>query len=476
MSKDKILESTRLYAHKLWHGLLLALRWVRQEARYHWGFSLVLTIFSVVLYIMMIIIPPGDKQHDPILTAPDETAHYAFNVLHIVNHNSLPVSGKDDIEAYQACTPNHVGLAPCVYSYTIYPGPSYLMSAFLVKVFHKLGDPIPSYNVSRITSVLSGIAFAIFSYAAVYSIIRRRSYATVLIASVLFIPQFIFTLSYTNLDAYSAGVSAFLGLAVIQFMLNPHNRHWQIALAVALFGLLPTTKYNYFALGLGALLLIWHTARRVTYTKMEIKRFAKYAAISFLLLASFWYLRNLILYHDLFGQSYMLKTMAHYSPLGTPYPVNLEGLNIAIQRDFFTTVFQSFFFALGLMHFYLSTSSYDMLLLILLGCVAIVLYNFTQPLRINTKRRKEFKLATLLFILVGVCTLLIVLVNSLVYDFQPQGRYMYPILVPTLLLVALAIRHDKRNGIVPYLMIAGTSYLFIAAIGVVVKAYMQITF
>ena len=453
-----------------------ALKWTRKEARYHWPFTIVLIVFSLVLFTMMNLIPPGDSQHDPILTAPDESAHYIFNVLYIVNHNSLPVSGRDDLDAYRSCTPHHVGLAPCVYSYTIYPGPSYIVSALFVKIFHKLGNPLPSYTVSRLTSVLSGIAFAIFGYAAVFSIMRRRAYATVLISAALFIPQFIFTLSYTNLDAYSAGVSAFLGLTLVRFALQPRHRGWQIALAVALFGLLPTAKYNYFALGLGALLLAAYVMRRAAFTRPEIRRIAKYAALSFVVLASFWYLRDIIMYHDLLGQSYMLKVMSHYGQLGTPYPVDLTGLAIAIHRDFFTTLFQSFFFSLGLMHFFAGTNSYDMIMLLLIGCAMYMLYNFDNPLRKHLPQRRHILLAVSLLALTGIGTLLIVLYNSLVYDFQPQGRYMYPILIPTLLFIAYAVRHDKRNSFVPYALLAGTAYLFILGIGVVVKNYMPLTF
>jgi hypothetical protein len=172
----------------------------------------------------------------------------------------------------------------------------------------------------------------------------------------------------------------------------------------------------------------------------------------------------------------MLKTMSHYSPLGTSYPLDLTGLAIAIHRDFFTTLFQSFFFALGLMHFKLSTSSYDMILLLILGCAAYMLSNFYNPLKAQLKQRRQLMLALGVCALVGLCTLLTVLYNSLVYDFQPQGRYMYPILVPTLLLIAYAIRHDKRNGVVAYLFMAGTAYLFILGIGVVIKNYIKLTF
>src|SRR6266496_820381 len=467
---------SRSIVHVVWEYLTKQLRAAFRAIRLHWAFEVVLALFGLILYMLLLVIPPGEKLHDPILTAPDESAHYVFNVKFIAEHNRLPLSGKDDADAYQACVAHHIGLAPCVYSYTIYPGPNYVVSALLLKLFHHLGNPIPSYNVSRITSMLSGMIFAVFSYAAVYSLTRRRSVATILVASVLFIPQFLFTNSYTNLDAHSAAISAILGLCLVKFLQSPRRIGWQIALAIALFGLLPVSKYNYFALGLGALVLIAYTFVRERFTKQEVLRFMGFAAVSFLVLASFWYVRNLLLYHDLFGQSYMLQVMSQHAQLGKPYPINLDSLNIAIQRDFFTTLFQSFFFALGLMHFTLNTTSYDMILLLLLSCAGIGAHFTLISPQTNRRLRTEFLLLVGLYALVSICLVLTVLYNSLTYDFQPQGRYMYPILVPTLLLVAYAIKRDKRNMIIAYLMAGGTAYLFIAAIGVVVKAYMPLVF
>lgn len=450
------------------HNLRRCSRWLLRQARYHWSLVLMLALYTLAALTLLLNIPePG--YGDAKVTAPDEGAHYIFNVQHIVEHNSLPVSGKDDLQAYASCTKNHVGIAPCTYSYTVYPGPNYIISALFVKIFHKLGNPITSVQAARLTSFLSGIIFILCSYAAVYAISKRRAISTLLVASVAFIPQFIFVTSYVNLDAHSAAISAFLGLCVVKFLQKPRSIGWQIMLCIALFGLLPISKYNYFALGLAGILLIGYTFLRQRFTRREIGRFALFAVISFVLLASFWYIRNLVLYHDPLGQSFMLKTMAEHAPLGRPYPTDFNGLNIANQRDFFTTLFQSFFFALGPMHFYLDSSSYNMLWLLLLLCAGIMIYNYTN------KKVRHFNWRTWgcvgLYGLIVIGTLLVVLYNSLYYDFQPQGRYMYAILVPTILLLAYAIRRDNQNTIIAYLLCSGTTYLFIAGIGVYMKYY-----
>jgi len=455
------------------HNLKRAAVWLSQQARYHWPLVIVLALYCTATLTLVFNIPePG--YGDATVTAPDEGAHYLFNVKYIVEHNALPISGRDDLPAYHSCTQHHIGIAPCTYSYTVYPGPNYIVSALFVKLFHRLGSAMSSVQAARLTSFLSGIVFILCSYAAVYSITRRRAISTLLVAAVAFIPQFLFVMSYINIDAHSAAISAFLGLCIVKFLQKPRSVAWQMALCIALFGLLPISKYNYFALGLAGLILIGYTFVRQRFTKREIIRFALFAAGSFVLLASFWYIRNIIVYHDPLGQSFMLKTMAHYAQLGTPYPTDFNGLNIANQRDFFTTLFQSFFFALGLMHFYLDSSSYNMLWLLLLLCAGIMVYNYTN------KKLRRFDLHTWgfvgLYALIVIGTLLVVLYNSLYYDFQPQGRYMYAILVPTLLLLAYAIRRDNRNTIIAYLLCSGTVYLFIAGISVFMKYYIPYHF
>jgi hypothetical protein len=448
---------------------------IRGQIRFHWPFVILFVLFASFLFTMMTIIPPGDgSAKDASITAPDENAHFLFNVKFIADNDRLPVSGKDDLLAYKICSPHHVGLAPCVYSYTVYPGPNYVISAAFIKAA-RLVHIHSSYRLARITSVFSGLVFAICSYAAAYMIMRRRSYATVLTAAIICIPQFIFTLSYTNLDAYAAGVSALLGLSMVGFMQNPHSRKWQLAVSITLFGLLPATKYNYFVLGAGALALIGYTLHRTRLSRQEVRRFAIYAGLSFLVLASFWYVRNLILYHDPLGQSFMIHTMAQHSALGKPYPQGWSGFNIALQRGFFSTLFQSFFFALGLMHLYLSPSAYALIGLLLLGCVMVLLYNATQPSKQHRDGRQQL-LAALLFIVIGIAAIAVVLFNSLMYDFQPQGRYMYPILVPTVLLISFMIRRDKRNGVIPYILLLGTAFMFINFVGVVVRAYLPVIF
>lgn len=443
-----------------------------KRAVFHWPIIVVLILYACFSLVLVAVIPANFKVNN-VKGGPDEAVHYRFNVEFIKDHKRLPVSGKDDIEALKACRTNPIGLVPCVYSYNTYPGPNYIISAISAGLLGHKGSSLSPQIAARFTSFMSGILFVVFSYAAAYCLLRRRLFATVLVAMMAFIPQVIFTNSYTNMDAHSLAVSAFLGFTLVLFMQQPRSRKRQIALSIALFGLLPVSKYNYFALGAGSLALIVYTGFKQRFTRNEILRFGLYAIVSFLALSSFWYIRNLVLYHDLLGQKVILEEMSKYHTLGTPRPLNIASINMLIHLDFFNILFRSFFFGFGLMNFFLEEYNYKIILCLLFVCGSLFMYNLAQP---TIKKSEQIKLValTVLYVLVVLGTLLGIVYNSLHYDFQPQGRYMYPILVPTILFLAYAIKQDARHRILPFLMLGGTAFLFFQGLDLFVRVYFTI--
>jgi putative flippase GtrA len=434
---------------------------------FHWPLFLILILYGS-LSIGLIASIPADYTMQHVEGGPDEAIHYNFNVKYIMENHSLPVSGRDDLEAYGACLPNPIGLVPCVYSYNTYPGPNYIFGAIMASIFG--GHAITPEVASRITSFVSGLVFVTFAYAAVYAMLKRRLFAAVLVACIAFIPQVLFTNSYNNMDAHSLAISAIFGFAMIKFLQQPRNRKWQIAYAISLFGLIPVSKYNYFVLGVVGFAVAVYVFITQKFSQKDILRFALYAFLSFMVLASFWYIRNLVLYQDLLGQSFVVKTMAEHHPLGPAYSFSPTGLGVLLQHEFFNILFKSFFFAFGLMNYFLAEHIYTMVLLVLLVCSSLFFFNLAQP-AINRRESRKLVAATFLYMGVFVGVLLSVAYNSLHYDFQPQGRYMYPILIPTILLLAYAIQKDKRFQIIPFLLLAGTALVFIEGFMLFVKVY-----
>lgn len=435
---------------------------------FHWPLYVIALVYTAFSLILVSSIPNNFAVND-VRGGPDEAIHYGFNVDFIRKNHRLPVGGQDDLEAYGACRDNKVGLIPCVYSYNTYPGPNYVASAISAELFGQTKRISPQ-TASRFTSLASGIIFVIFAYAAAYAITRRRLFSAVIVATLAFIPQVIFTNSYTNMDAHSLAISAVLGFTLVKFMQAPRSRKRQIFLAITLFGLLPVAKYNYFILGLGSLILVVYTFIKHKFTKKELLRFFGYATLSFLVLASFWYIRNLILYNDLLGQSFVVEKMAQYHALGQMYSFNLSSLNLLVHLDFFNILFRSFFYGFGLMNFFLEEYNYKILLAILLGTTSLLGYHLFQPTIKQSENRKLIG-AVLLYAFVGLGSLFIIIYNSLHYDFQPQGRYMYPILIPTVLLLAYAIKQDIRNRILPFILFGGTLFVFFEGMDLFIKIY-----
>ncbi len=435
---------------------------------FHWPFFIIFGLYGAFSIILVTAIPANFSVND-VRGGPDEAVHYRFNVEFIRENHRLPIGHQDDLEAYGACRDNKIGQVPCVYSYNTYPGPNYVISALSAALFGRT-DALTPQVAARFTSLASGILFVAFTYGAAYCVLRRRALATCLVAVVAFIPQLLFTNSYTNMDAHSLAISAFLGFTLVKFMQRPRARKWQILHAIALFGLLPVAKYNYFILGAGALALTIYTLTKEKLKQSELLRFGLYALLSFLILASFWYVRNLVQYHDLLGQSFVIQKMAEHHALGPKLPLNLESLNLLLQMDFFNILFRSFFFGFGLMNFFLQEYDYKIVLALLLVIGSIFTYNLLQPVEKQPINRKLVWL-TLLYALVCLGTLGVIVYNSLAYDFQPQGRYMYPVLVPTVLLLAYAITKDARNKILPFLLLGGTLFMFFEGLNLFIRVY-----
>lgn len=447
------------------------IRFLVKKVLHQWPAIMILFAY-ISLSLVAIARIPADFTKSYTQGAPDEGIHYRFNVKFIMENQRLPVSGRDDIETYQACRDNQIGLVPCVYSYNIFPAVSYIAAATSASLVSRAGLASPEVG-ARFAALFFGVVFVCFAYGTALVLTKRRLFAATLTASIVFIPQFIFTTSYTNLDAHSLAISAILGFALIMFMLKPASLTRQAWLCIALFGLLPLAKANYFSLGVGALILIIYAFINSHQNIKHVLRFGVIALASFLVFSAFWYIRNLVLYGDPIGQEYMLHTMAQYHALGNALPLDLSSLNKLFQLDFIGTLFKSFFVTFGLMSFFVEIHKYDALKIMLYACTALFVYIYITGARVKNDGKK-IGLAVLVYLLVFIASLALIVYNSLHYDYQPQGRYMFPVLIPTLILVGYAIRKNRAFGAVSFAMLFCTTYIFFEAAGLFIRVYFSL--
>jgi putative flippase GtrA len=417
--------------------------------------------------------PPGyGTDHKLITTAvslkggPDEITHYTYNVDFILKNKRLPVSGKDDISAYKTCRVISHGTVPCLYSYVAYPGANYVANAYTAKIAHSIFGA-SFYVGARLASVVWGVIFLNCLFLLGRRLGKSSFIGLVTASAIAFIPQVLFIFSYTNQDAHSLAISAIVLLALTT-LLQDRTRRSIILFAIAFGGLLPLVKFNFFILIpfiVGALLV--GAAKRL-FTKQQILLLISASVVAFLLIAGFWYARNLLLYHDLLGQHFMVHKMTEYGKPAQPYPLDLNTLQTFANNDFFKTLFQSFFVAYGYMQLFLSDGQYSVIQAGLLIALAAYAYIAVSA---DRRDRKILVAALGVFLIVLALAICLVFYNSAIYDYQAQGRYLFPVLPCLAVLLPLGYRLDRRNQIVAGILLVTTFYACFNTIGIFIRNY-----
>lgn len=424
---------------------------------------LILAIFSVFSLFLVKQLP---------LTAPnggpDESIHYQYNVEFLIENKRLPVSGIDDVEALSTCRENPVGKVPCIYSYQVYPALNYIVTGVIALVFHSTFD-VSLLTGARLASTIFGILFIIFIYAAARRITKSSPISALITASVSLIPQVIFIFSYVNQDAFSLMVAA-LATYSIALIYSTRSAGSMILSGVVVGGLLAVTKYNYFVLYLPILIALTIFLVRGIITKKNLILLLGSALLSALLIAAFWYVRNYFLYNDALGQSFVINEMQKYHTLGTALPIaSVDTLQLFTSMNFFEALYYSFFASFGYMSLYLDTWYYGVLLLGLIGAIIAFF--------VVTSNQKNNQVRSSLFIFAGLTITLIVLVamvyvNSAVYDFQPQGRYLFPILPVTAIALALWYTISRQFRWILIILVGCIAFLYLPVINLLIRSYL----
>jgi len=414
-----------------WHTIFAWLRTYR--------YLLLVNLVFVFLTTSLAILTPLQTQK---YGAPDEYQHYGMNVDFMIKNHRLPVSGKDDLADLKRCRDNQYGKVPCMYSYQFYPGFNYVVSAITSKAGGAVG--VGGYTGARIASVLWGVLFINMLYL-LARIFVKQSYALLFVVAIGFIPQVIFTASYVNQDIHSLAIATTLVYSSVAY-LHAHKQkvRWLFYLS---FGLLFVAKYNYFVTALVPLALLARTWWRDRQLKPVCTQLLWLAGAA-LLLSGFWYVRNLILYHDPLGQQFILREMSKYHPLGHGWSLfDVRSYELLFRFDFFDTLFKSFFATFGYMLVYIEGVYYAIMKLALVAGSGLLVWQ-------GSKKHRWMLTATAGFVF--VC-LMQVIANSFIYDFQPQGRYMF-VVIPVVALAVVSILGDidkKRPLLVKGMLFGG---------------------
>jgi putative flippase GtrA len=389
----------------------------------------------ISVYVIFAIVSGLAVKFTPYITnsvgAPDEWQHYGKNVEFLLDNHRLAVSGQDDQDSLSTCRNNDHGQAVCLYSYQFTaPHVNDIVSAMTAKIGSAFG--LSELTGARLASTLWGLVYITGAYLIARLFIGYR-WAVGLTAIVAFIPQVIFISSYVSDDIHSLALSMlFVYTSLAYIMFGRKQMRWWF---FAAFGSLFLGKYNYIVLALVPLLLLaqrWVRSRDHRQLLTDLGWMAGAA----LLIGGPWFVRNLILYHDLTGLNFTLHEMSKHHPLGDKISFTDPHSYLLLFRfDSLNTLFGSFFAWFGYMHIRLDESYYTLLkAAVITGAAALAIFG-------NRKVRLALAGAGLLVaIMFGL-----VLVNAFTYDYQFQGRYMFSTIAVIVAVIAFALSQWAKS-------------------------------
>lgn len=309
--------------------------------------------------------------------------------------------------------PMHISLVKYIATYWEWPswdsykllryinGQSYSTGSSIVYWIHAVFLKLTGHNrfgAVLLFTVLLGFLWTIY----------RRNKDAGLFGLSLITPQCIFIFSYVNGDTGTIIVAFFLGVASACYLSAPEKKHYFYFFMLSSAACM-TGKFHVWAVGFVVFAAI--AIVNIRYIVRLPVRHIVTAGMTSLLIASWWPVTSYFANDgDMLGFTAQKKAMAVF---GDPaYKLTTFDLDAFPFKVFLTLLMKSFYGVWGWMRCYLPDPVY--VAAFLLVAVQIIL------LLIQMKRRAALLIALMIF------NVLLVVIYSTGYDFQPQGRYLFP--------------------------------------------------
>jgi 4-amino-4-deoxy-L-arabinose transferase-like glycosyltransferase len=388
--------------------------------------------FLILLLLAFLLVGTMYAVEIPPWQAPDEPAHY--NYIRQVAEGQLPVIEEADYdESYRRRIVSErfpPGLSIEPLTYEDWQPPLYYV--LLAPIFRASDG---SLTALRLASLLVGLALVVVAYNATSELWPGREWLPLIAtAFIAFLPQHVAGLATVNNDGLAELVIATILWLLLRGARRPASAagHW--ALIGTLLGVGFLTKATVYLMVPVVALTAWQQYRS---HGRALRRAALKVALPAILLGLLWWTRNLVVYGglDLLGKVAHDRIVA--GQLRTGDWITQLGFGPAL-RQFIVTAFQSFWGQFGWMGVVMDRWVYAALALFVLFVLAGLALAWRQRHWDSTGR-----LQALILVATVVSTMALFLGYNLTFV-QPQGRYLFPALIPLGSGVALALSNWAR--------------------------------
>lgn len=381
----------------------------------------------------------------PFGDGPDEINRFKV-VQFIYTHGVLPIGNDPEvlIDGYGA-------------SYAFQPILTYIIDGYLLRLLSFLQPSLEmQVFISRLVNVAFGLIMAGYVKKISNLIFTDKKAAWSFTLAVVFLPQNLFLHSYVNTDSMG-----FLSVAMILYALLTgikddfsHSSSLYLSVGIILCAL---SYYNCYGIVLCAVFVfVIHffdtadTSGKIGKLSFRLRDCLKKGLpIAGIVLVgiSWWFIRNALLYSGDFlaldaRQLCAAQTgLAEYNPLtrDTYARLGIPVLTMIFGTDYYTLVWKSFIAMFGPMiiptHHYIYMGFKYWFIAAIAGCLiprksnVLSAYTKSQKIIINTVMVTAILIPSYLAVY-----------YSYTWEFQPQGRYFHPMLIPFMYFLAVGIQ------------------------------------
>ena len=404
----------------------------------HFRILLMLLTLFICMMTFASVQPFGD--------GPDEINRFKL-VEYIYNHGTLPAGDDPEvlIDGYGG-------------SYAFQPMLTYIIDGYLLRALRVLEPSLEMrVFISRLVNVFIGLMTAVYVKKLSDYLFENKKTAWAFTLAVIFLPQNVFIHTYVNTDSMGLLSIAIVLYAMVKGMRDDFAKSSCITLAVGII-LCALSYYNCYGIVVCAVLFFalyfFRKFRSISenseqlpaYDYRSLLRKGIFISVIVLVGIAWWFIRNAILYDGDFLamearalcaaetsiESLNPLTRDTYQKMGVPLKEMVFG------TDYFTLVWKSFIAMFGPMliptHHYIYMAFRDVFF------VAVVGLLIPKKISVLTWTNKCSKwLVHGIMALAIVIPVILALYYSYTYDFQPQGRYYLPMVVPFMYFLIMGI-------------------------------------
>ncbi len=406
----------------------------------------------------------------PFDSAPDEAMRFQIPA-YILNYGKLP-NGTDPL----------IRDAQWGISYGFGPPLTAIVSAFFMKVIGIFSKTDGAFRYAcRIVSALSGAGVV-----AMTILIAKKKFSgekkLLFLSLVVFLPQFVFLSSYINNDAMALFGTAVIVYAWICGMETRWN--WKSCLILALGICVCTlTYYNSYGFILCSIILFGISVLRQKQGIRGLLKKGLFISAIVIALTGWYFVRNYLLYDgDFLGMATSTKYAELYaipslkpSMRHTPMNDGLSFLEMFEDGQWFYSFYVSFIGMFGYMELMLPGWAYTIYTDIFWMAAIGGIWYFWDWIRHRKKwdrvpgqkKAWESHLFDLMMLAAAIIPNLLNMWYSYSSDYQPQGRYSMPMLIPLMYFVTKGLC-VLRKKLVKERMQKRTTLFVCGALGVIV--------